>query len=228
MKNITTKYQHLQKTIREIERRFGRVENSVQLIAASKTKPIEDIQLAVACGQQHFAENYLQEGIEKIKRINNPKLIWHFIGNLQANKCKHIATNFDWVHGISRIKIALRLNALRPAQLPPINACIQVNINHQKNKSGVSAEELTELVDSCVSLPRIRLRGLMALPAPATDFPAQRIPFRQLQAMLTALRKDYPQLDTLSMGTSKDMEAAIAEGSTIIRIGTRLFGIRNT
>lgn len=226
MKNTATAINEIRARIRAAETRFGRKPDSVRLLAVSKTKPAELVLRAIECGQTEFAENYVQEAVEKITRIGLPELTWHFIGPVQSNKTKPIAARFDWVHSLDRLKIAERLNAARPDHLPPLEVCLQVNISHEASKSGMSANELDELAMACNELPRLRLRGLMALPAPVADFDQQRQSFYEVKMLLVHLKRTLPELDTLSMGTTQDMEAAIAEGATMVRIGTALFGPR--
>lgn len=226
-KNISVALAQIRQRISDAERRFNRDPNSVQLLAVSKTKPVAAIQTAIDAGQACFAENYLQEAVEKIMHFNNPQLVWHFIGSIQSNKTRDIAQHFQWAHTIDRIKIARRLNEQRPNHLPPLNICLQINISGENSKSGIDADELTQLADDCSSLANIKIRGLMAMPAQDSDFERQCIPFRQLKILFTELQTEYPELDTLSMGTTNDLEAAIAEGATMVRIGTAIFGARN-
>ncbi|MFI3245889.1 MAG: YggS family pyridoxal phosphate-dependent enzyme [Ferrimonas sp.] len=201
--------------------------NSITLMAVSKTKPAAMVQEAYAAGARHFGENYLQEGIEKIQHL--PELTeatWHFIGPIQSNKSRPIAEHFDWVHTLDRFKIAQRLNEQRPAHSPPLNVCIQVNISQEMSKSGVAPEQLLPLAEAISALPQLRLRGLMAIPAATEDLHQQRASFAALRQLFDTLQSHYPSLDTLSMGMSDDMEAAIAEGSTMVRIGSAIFGSR--
>jgi len=225
--NISVALAQIRQRISDAEGRFDRVPNSVQLLAVSKTKPVTDIQAAIDAGQTCFAENYLQEAVEKIISLKNPQLIWHFIGSIQSNKTRDIAQHFHWAHTIDRIKIARRLNEQRPDHLPPLNICLQINISGENSKSGIAPNELIRLADDCASLPNIKIRGLMAMPEQDSDFEKQRVPFRQLRLLFTELQTEYPELDTLSMGTTGDLEAAIAEGATMVRIGTAIFGARN-
>lgn len=227
MKNIPDSLSQVFQQINAAEQEFGRPTGSVKLLAVSKTKPVENIQAAIDAGQTEFAENYVQEAIGKITQINNPDLIWHFIGPIQSNKARAIAEHFNWVHSIDRIKIAKRLNDLRPPFLAPLNVCIQVNISREKTKSGINQEMLNELVEYCNKLPHLKLRGLMTLPAPYDNFKKQRQSFKQLRNLLVSLHSNLPDFDTLSMGTTHDMRAAIAEGATMVRIGTALFGPRD-
>ena len=209
------------------EQRFNRDLGSVQLLAVSKTKPVTDMQVTIKLGQNYFAENYLQEAIEKIEYLNKAQLEWHFIGSIQSNKIRDIAKYFQWVHTVDKIKVAKKLNELRPDHLPPLNICLQINISGEASKSGIEPHELKQLAEGCACLPNIRLKGLMAMPAQEADFDKQRIPFRKLSRLFTELQTKYPELDTLSMGTTNDLEAAIAEGTTMVRIGTAIFGARN-
>ena len=226
-KEITVALAQIRQRISDAEQRFNRDPNSVQLLAVSKTKPVAAIQVAIDAGQSCFAENYLQEAVEKIMYFKNPQLIWHFIGSIQSNKTRDIAQHFHWAHTIDRIKIARRLNEQRPDHLPPLNICLQINISGENSKSGIAPDELKQLTAECSSLANIKIRGLMAMPAQDPDFEKQRVNFRQLRLLFTELRSSYPELDTLSMGTTNDMEAAIAEGATMVRIGTAIFGARN-
>ncbi len=209
------------------EQRFNRDPGSVQLLAVSKTRPVTDIQTAVNLGQNYFAENYLQEAMAKIKFIQKTRLEWHFIGAIQSNKIRNIAKYFQWVHSIDKVKEARKLSELRPDHLPAVNVCLQINISGETGKSGIKPLELKQLAEDCACLPNIRLRGLMAMPAQKVNFDKQRIPFRKLSQLFAELQTQYPELDTLSMGTSIDLEAAIAEGATMVRVGTAIFGARN-
>jgi pyridoxal phosphate enzyme (YggS family) len=179
-----------------------------------------------ACGQREFGENYLQEALEKQAELRDLPLEWHFIGPIQSNKTRAIAENFSWVHSVDRLKIAERLSAQRPAGLPPLQVCIEVNVSGEASKGGVAPAELPALAAAVAALPGLRLRGLMAIPAPASDVAAQRAAFRQVRELYDALRARGLALDTLSMGMSGDLGAAILEGATIVRIGTALFGER--
>ncbi|WP_111642092.1 YggS family pyridoxal phosphate-dependent enzyme [Marinimicrobium alkaliphilum] len=206
----------------------GRPPESVQLIAVSKTHPAEAIETAYHWGQRHFGENYLQEALDKRAALSHlDNLQWHFIGPIQSNKSRQIAENFDWVHTIDREKIARRLSDQRPDALPPLQVCLQVNIDDEHSKSGVALDELPALAQSVWSLPRLQLRGLMAIPAPSADPERQRAAFARLREALDLLNAGAPAaLDTLSMGMSGDLEAAIAEGATLVRVGTDIFGPR--
>lgn len=225
--NISVALAQIRQRITDAELQFDRVPSSVQLLAVSKTKPVTAIQAAIDAEQVIFAENYLQEAVEKIRYLNNPQLIWHFIGSIQSNKTRDIAQYFHWAHTIDRIKIARRLNDQRPDHLPPLNICLQINISGEHSKSGIAPDELIQLADDCSSLPNIKVRGLMAMPAQDSDFETQRAPFKELKRLFTEIQSIHPRLDTLSMGTTNDLEAAIAEGATMVRIGTAIFGTRN-
>lgn len=213
--------------IRAAEQRFKRSEGSVKLLAVSKTKPIEAVNALAELGQTAFGENYLQESLDKIAQ--RPDLEWHFIGPIQSNKTRPIAEHFNWVHSVDRLKIAQRLSSQRPPELPALNILLQVNISQENTKSGFSPQELLEQVEQVIQLPNLVLRGLMAIPKAEIAFGQQRVAlakmfdlFQQVKAKLGT-----PDFDTLSMGMSGDLEAAIAEGSTMVRIGTDLFGARN-
>lgn len=205
----------------------GRSPDTVRLLAVSKTWPLSCVLEAAEAGQHAFGENYVQEGIDKIAAIRGRNLEWHFIGPLQSNKSRPVAEHFDWVHSIERLKIAERLSAQRPAYLQPLQVCIQVNVSGEASKSGCAPDEAPALCKSIAALPGLRLRGLMAIPEPTDDLGAQRLPFRQLREIYEHVRAAGLPLDTLSMGMSHDLEAAIAEGATIVRIGTAIFGERN-
>lgn len=227
MKTIATQLQKIRQQISDAEQRFERSPGSAQLLAVSKTKPIDVIRAAIAEGQHSFGENYLQEAVEKIETLHNPALDWHFIGAIQSNKTATIAANFNWVHTVDRLKIARRLSEQRPESLPPLNICLQVNTSGEQSKSGITFDELEDLAKDVATLPGVSLRGLMTIPAPEDDFERQRLPFRQLRLALERLNQQGHQLDTLSMGMSSDLEAAIAEGATYVRIGSAIFGARN-
>ncbi|WP_277373046.1 YggS family pyridoxal phosphate-dependent enzyme [Pseudomonas sp. AA-38] len=210
--------------IREAAQASQRDFAGIGLLAVSKTKPAEAIREAHAAGIRDFGENYLQEALEKQATLSDLPLIWHFIGPIQSNKTRPIAEHFDWVHSVDRLKIAQRLSDQRPAHLPALNVCLQVNVSGEQSKSGCSPAELAELAQAVAALPNLRLRGLMAIPEPTDDVAAQHAAF----ARLRQLRDDLAlNLDTLSMGMSHDLEAAIAEGATWVRIGTALFGARD-
>ena len=198
----------------------------IALLAVSKTRPAEEIRLAAACGQRAFGENYLQEALPKIGALADLGLSWHFIGPIQSNKTQDIAQHFDWVHSVDRIKIAQRLSQQRPPKLPPLQVCLQVNISGEASKSGFEPAELTEAASEIQSLASIELRGLMAIPRASTERLEQRLAFARLRELLETLQRQGIELDTLSMGMSGDLEAAILEGSTLVRIGTDVFGPR--
>jgi pyridoxal phosphate enzyme (YggS family) len=204
----------------------GRSPESIELLAVSKKQPVSAIVEAAAAGQRDFGENLVIEGVEKIQEIADPDLVWHFIGHLQTNKTRTVAEHFDWVHSIDRIKTARRLSEQRSDALPDLNVCVQVNVDDEDSKSGVPVGEAAELVRQVAELPRLRLRGLMCLPAIRDDLDAQREPFARLRRLADELRADGIPIDTLSMGMSGDFVAAVLEGSTMVRIGTALFGAR--
>lgn len=208
----------------------GRSINEVTLLAVSKTFGADAVCLAHAAGQQAFGENYVQEGVEKIEQVRAagtcPGIVWHCIGPLQSNKTRPVAEQFDWVQSVDRYKIAQRLNDQRPAHLPPLQVCIQVNVDGGANKSGVAPDEALELAKAVAALPRLRLRGLMAIPEPAPDFESQRALFLRAKAVFDGLRAEGLDVDTLSMGMSDDLEAAVAGGSTMVRVGRAVFGYR--
>ena len=208
----------------------GRQPAEVRLLAVSKTFPPEAVLEAIAAGQRAFGENYLQEALDKMTAVSDAlpgrEIEWHFIGPIQSNKTRPIAAHFDWVHTVDRLKIAQRLSEQRPEARGPLNICLQVNISGEVSKSGAAPEALPELARAVARLPRLRLRGLMAIPEPEADVARQRAAFRRLRELAEALRADGMALDTLSMGMSADMGAAIAEGSTMVRIGSAIFGMR--
>ncbi|WP_375321764.1 YggS family pyridoxal phosphate-dependent enzyme [Aliivibrio logei] len=209
----------------------GRRPNSVQLLAVSKTKPIELLEQAIEIGQRAFGENYVQEGIEKVqyfqKNHSDTSLEWHFIGPIQSNKTRPIAEHFDWVHSVERLKIAQRLNEQRPKEHGELNVLIQVNISSEESKSGTTSNEVMELAAAINDMPNLTLRGLMSIPANESNYDEQLAAFTQLASIQNQLRAQYPQADTLSMGMSGDMDAAIEAGSTMVRIGTAIFGARD-
>ncbi|MDR7051873.1 pyridoxal phosphate enzyme (YggS family) [Duganella sp. 3397] len=207
----------------------GRAPDTVQLLAVSKTFGPQAVHEAVAAGQRAFGENYLQEGVDKIRALKDlgaPALEWHFIGPIQSNKTRPIAEHFDWVHTVEREKIAQRLSEQRPAGLAPLQICLQVNISGEASKSGVAPHELAALAHKVAALPNLTLRGLMAIPEPAEQFEQQRAAFAQLRALYDQLRAEGLALDTLSMGMSSDLRAAVVEGATIVRVGSAIFGSR--
>ncbi|MES9935303.1 MAG: YggS family pyridoxal phosphate-dependent enzyme [Sedimenticola sp.] len=224
----------IQQNLKQVKRRisdaagaYGRKDGTVELLAVSKTRSAAEIAEALEAGQTLFGESYLQEALDKIAELKDSNAQWHFIGRIQSNKTRAIAENFDWVHSIDKAKQARRLNDQRPEQLPPLNVCLQVMVDEEETKGGLTAEETEALIAEFAGLPRLRLRGLMTLPAPADTLEAQRRPFRQLRELRDRLASDRFPLETLSMGMSGDIEAAIAEGATIVRVGTAIFGPRN-
>lgn len=205
----------------------GYPRNAVKLLAVSKKQPLDKILAAAAAGQRDFGENFVQEGLQKINQTVANDLIWHFIGHLQSNKTRVVAENFDWVHTIDKLKTAERLSRQRPKDLGHLNICLQINVDDDGGKSGITVAELPRLAVACSELPNLKLRGLMCLPVLRSDFAAQRLPFARLREMADALRVDGIDTDTLSMGMSGDYRAAIHEGATIVRIGSALFGKRS-
>jgi len=204
----------------------GRSADDVRLLAVSKKQPQSSVIEAAAAGQRDFGENQAIEGVEKINSVANDEFIWHFIGHLQTNKTRIVAEHFDWVHSVDRLKTANRLSQQRPKSLGDLNICLQVNVDEEESKSGMQIESVRELASRIVDLPNLRLRGLMCLPAIRHDFEAQRIPFARLRCLADELRASGIPVDTLSMGMSGDFRAAIFEGSTMVRIGTAVFGPR--
>ena len=208
----------------------GRAPEEITLLAVSKTKPASAIEEAIAAGQRAFGENYVQEGVEKIRHFQEAEqnaLEWHFIGPLQSNKSRLVAEHFDWCHTVDRLKIAARLSEQRPAHLPPLNVLIQVNISDEASKSGIAPEEVDALAAEVAALPNLCLRGLMAIPAPESEYVRQFAVAQQMAVAFARLKTRYSDVDTLSLGMSDDMDAAIAAGSTMVRIGTAIFGARD-
>jgi pyridoxal phosphate enzyme (YggS family) len=201
--------------------------SDILVVAVSKTRPAQDLRAAYTCGLIHFGESYLQEALQKLTELQDLPLVWHFIGPIQSNKCGPIAEHFDWVHSIDREKIASRLSAQRPPHMLPLQVCIQVNISEEGSKSGVRVAELPQLARAILALPHLKLRGLMAIPAADADMRQQRASFSRMRQALEQLRTLAPDVDTLSMGMSEDLETAIIEGATIVRVGTAIFGPRN-
>ena len=228
MASIDTRLQTLKGRIAQACAQAGRDVQSVTLLAVSKTQGVEQVREVAERGQVDFGENYVQEALEKIAALApmRERLRWHLIGPLQSNKTRLVAEAFDWVHTVDRLKIAQRLSEQRPPQLAPLQVCLQVNVSAEASKSGVAPAELGALAHAVAALPRLRLRGLMSIPEPVDDPVAQREPHRRLAMLLAELRGQGLALDTLSMGMSADLEAAIAEGATIVRVGTALFGER--
>lgn len=225
METIQQRIDQVLQQIRNAEKTYNRAPGSVKLLAVSKTWPLEEILKAAKAGQVCFGENYVQEAIAKIDACPL-KLEWHFIGHIQSNKSRDIATRFNWVHSVDSLKLARRLSEQRPENLAPLNICLQVNISAEANKSGLSPDKVTLLAQQISELPNIKLRGLMAIPAPSQDFNQQRAVFNQVRELQNSLIEQGMALDTLSMGMSNDMVAAIAEGATIVRVGTAIFGQR--
>jgi pyridoxal phosphate enzyme (YggS family) len=230
METIARALQEVMRRIALANAAAGRPPGAVALLAVSKTQPAEAVRAAHAAGQRAFGENYVQEALAKIEALADlrAQLEWHLIGPLQSNKTRAVAEAFDWVHSVDRLKIAQRLAEQRPAWLPPLNLCLQVNVSGEASKSGVAPAELPALARAVAALPRdrVRLRGLMSIPEPAEGAQAQRAPHRRLRELLAALNREGLELDTLSMGMSADLEAAVAEGSTLVRVGTAIFGAR--
>jgi pyridoxal phosphate enzyme (YggS family) len=224
--DFAARLQALLARIHDAERRFQRPADSVRLLAASKTQPASAIAALAAAGQHSFGENYLQEALDKMAELQALDLEWHFIGPIQTNKTRGIAERFAWAHSVDRLKTAERLSAQRPEGLPPLNVCLEVNIDQEPSKHGFDESEVAKAARTVAALPRLRLRGLMAIPAPASDFDRQRQPFARLRELRDRLNAEGLALDTLSIGMSDDLEAAIAEGATLVRIGAALFGPR--
>lgn len=227
MSNIASNLETVRQQLQQAAADAGRAADDVTLLAVSKTRPAEDLRTAFEQGQRDFGENYLQESLEKVEALADLPLCWHFIGPIQSNKTRPIAENFHWVHSVDREKIGRRLAEQRPAELPPLNICLQVNISAEASKSGCLPEDVPALAAALAELPNVVLRGLMAIPAATEDEAAQRAVFAQMRTLLSELQQQHPQMDTLSMGMSGDMDAAIAEGSTMVRIGTAIFGARD-
>lgn len=227
MTTISDRLRAVQMRVADAAIAAGRDPASVGLLAVSKTWPVDAVRAAAAAGQRAFGENYVQEGVDKIEALRELGLEWHFIGPLQSNKTRSVANAFDWVHSIDRLKIAERLSAQRDAHRPPLNVCIQVNVSGEDSKSGVAPDEAIALVKGVAALPRLRVRGLMCIPEPTDDLALLRARFALLHGLKDALVADGLALDTLSMGMSDDLEAAVAEGATLVRVGTAIFGQRS-
>jgi len=226
--SIASKLQAVKQRIETAAQQAGREQNEIQLIAVSKTHPAEAIRAAYEAGQRVFGESYVQEALDKIAQLASLNIEWHFIGPIQSNKTRAIANAFNWVHSVDRLKIAQRLSEQRAEELPALNICVQINISGESTKSGVSVDELPALVEAIALLPRLRLRGLMAIPQPEKDVSKQGLPFAQLRQLLAGINEQCKlQMDTLSMGMSDDMDVAIAEGATMVRVGTDIFGQRD-
>lgn len=224
---ILTRLAQVRQQIANCAESCDRSPQDVTLIAVSKTKPAVDIIAAYEAGQRCFGENYLQEAELKIAALTDYDIEWHFIGRIQSNKTASIARHFDWVHTVSKLKHAQRLNQQRPDQLPPLMVCIQLNLSGESSKSGITADELPELASQISKLPKLRLRGLMTMPAATADEQQQRAVFSQLKQLQLELQQQDLTLDTLSMGMSNDMQSAICEGATMVRVGTAIFGARS-
>ena len=231
MSTITDHLHDVQATIRAAALAAGRSPDSVRLLAVSKTFGPDAVLEAMGAGQRAFGENYLQEALDKIAAVSQAApgvaVEWHFIGPIQSNKTRSIATHFAWVHSVDRLKVAQRLSEQRPPELGPLNICLQVNVSGEATKSGVTEDELPELARAVAALPNLTLRGLMAIPEPEADPAKQRAPFARLRALAERLQSDGIAVDTLSMGMSADLQSAVAEGATIVRIGSAIFGARN-
>ena len=227
MSAIASNLQAVRARIIKAASNAGRLPEDVALLAVSKTWPVECVRAAAQAGQFAFGENYVQEGVDKVLATVDLNLTWHFIGPLQSNKTRPVAEHFAWVHSIDRLKIAERLSAQRPADLPPLQVCVQVNVSGETSKSDCAPDETLALCQAVAALPHLTLRGLMAIPEATDDFAAQRLPCRRLREIFEQVRAAGIPLDTLSMGMSHDLEAAVSEGATIVRIGTAIFGERN-
>lgn len=227
MNQIPEKLIQIRERIRGAARACGRSSDEITLLAVSKTKPASDVLAAYKAGQREFGENYLQDALPKIQAICEPGIEWHFIGRIQSNKTAEISRHFSWVHGLDRLKHAERLSTQRPTELTPLQVCLQVNLSAEASKGGVKPADLPALAAAVLRLPGLKLRGLMTMPNPDTEAATQRAVFARLRLLLQDLRARGLDLDTLSMGMSADMEAAIAEGSTMVRIGTDIFGARS-
>ncbi|PKG54071.1 MULTISPECIES: YggS family pyridoxal phosphate-dependent enzyme [Halomonadaceae] len=229
--SLGSSYDQARERLRNALVAAGRAQDAARLLAVSKTKPAAMIRQVWQLGQREFGENYLQEALEKQAELADlDDIVWHFIGPLQSNKSRAVAEHFDWVHSVDRLKIAKRLSEQRPTHLAPLNICLQVNISREESKAGVLPEELEELAKEVATLPNLHLRGLMAIPAPAQGVDAQRQPLAALREALASLQSSLPNapLDTLSMGMSDDLEAAVLEGATLVRLGTAIFGARQS
>lgn len=232
MSDIKARLSSLRNRIIQAEQQYNRATHAVTLLAVSKTWPASAIKEAIQAGQTCFGENYVQEAVDKITRLadtpEGQNIEWHFIGAIQSNKTKDIAQHFQWVHSVDRLKIAQRLNDQRPADLLPLNVCLQINISDENSKAGVQTKDIETLAQQVAQMPNLRLRGLMAIPAQAETFDQQRTIFHQMADLQKHLLGTGLALDTLSMGMSSDMDAAIAEGATIVRVGRAIFGARNS
>ncbi|WP_353572194.1 YggS family pyridoxal phosphate-dependent enzyme [Candidatus Albibeggiatoa sp. nov. BB20] len=228
MTNIIANLKKIQQDIQYYAQQVQRNSNEIQLLAVSKTHPVKTILMAYEQGQRQFGENYLQHAVPKIIELNQFNIEWHFIGKIQTNKTRQIAEHFAWVQTLEHLKHAQRLSQQRSVDLPPLNVCIQVNISEEPQKSGILLKDVEAFAGAINLLPNLNLRGLMAIPAASQDFQQQSQTFRLLQPTYQNLKSQYAQIDTLSMGMTNDMQAAIAQGSTMVRIGTGIFGARET
>lgn len=230
MKTILQQLQQVHDRIAAATAACERDANTVHLLAVSKTKPIADIEAAYEAGQRQFGENYVQEAVDKIQALRGhyPDIGWHLIGPLQSNKTKVVAEHFDWVQTVDRLKIAERLNNQRPASMAPLNICLQVNISREPNKSGILPEALPDLAAAVAQFPQLCLRGLMAIPEATDDEQKLSVQLLELQQLFDRMAQTYPTMDTLSVGMSNDLEIAVACGSTLVRVGTAIFGSRNS
>ncbi len=226
--NLTSRqrFQLLRDAIGRAESRFDRTPGSVRLIGVGKVHSAETVRSMIESGLEDIGESYVQEAVAKQELLGDLAVTWHYIGHIQSNKTREIAGNFDWVHSVDRVKIAQRISAHRPADIPDLNICLQVNLEQEPSKGGLVGKDIDQAADEIGRLPGLRLRGLMAIPGISDNFDAQREKFRQVRIVLERLQSRGHALDTLSMGMSGDMEAAIAEGATMVRIGTSLFGPR--
>lgn len=225
--DITNNLENLNKRIASLAKQYNRDAKDIRLLAVSKTFPAGHVRIAYEAGQRAFGENYVDEALEKISALSGLDIEWHYIGPIQSNKTRKIATHFQWVHSLASLKHARRLSEQRPAELTPLNVCLQVNISNEASKSGIAADDVADLAAQVHDLPRLCLRGIMGIPAPAEEFATQRTAFASLAKLYMQLRDTYDHIDTLSMGMSADMEAAVAEGTTMLRIGTAIFGKRD-
>ena len=228
MIGVTENLRKIRDLLAEAAIEAGRRPEDVHLLAVSKKQPLEKIVAAADAGQRDFGENTVQEGIEKVTKLTQRGLCWHFIGHIQSNKTRAVAEHFDWVHSVDKLKTAKRLSEQRPVSLGDLNICLQVNIDEEASKSGATPDAVGELARAVAGLPRLKLRGLMCLPAIRDTFDEQRIPFARTRELAESLAREGLIMDTLSMGMSDDFRAAIMEGATIVRIGTAVFGPRET
>ncbi len=226
MNTIKARLDRVRQQISMAEQEYGRKPGAVTLLAVSKTRPASDILAALRAGHHRFGESYPQEALTKIEQLQSEPIEWHFVGRIQSNKTRLIAENFQWVHSIDKPKQARRLNDQRPEELPPLNVCLQIKVDPEETKGGLLPEEAEAFLPQFASLPRLRLRGLMTLPAATEELATQRRPFRELRLLLQRWNRSGLKMDTLSIGMSGDMQAAIAEGSTLVRVGTAIFGPR--